>query len=90
MLVLKELPAYEVRKCALSGQYMYGGDWYYEDDITGMAILYEVYHTRKAKQKEENFNYARLIKAQTREEYKEELKRYEKEVLEMNILTDKL
>lgn len=88
MFILKEVKRYEVLRCSLSRAYMFYGDWYYEEEETGKIVLYDVYHRLREEEKEKKFNYDRLLNAQSNAEYKAELKRYEEEVLEMNILDD--
>lgn len=78
-LLAKQVRPYEKMICSLTGQVLYCGDWYYEED--GKIYLYEAYHQRKQAIEEERFNYNKLIAAQSTIDYKNMLKQYEREVL---------
>lgn len=85
-LLLQNTHPYQVERCHVSGEFIRYGDWYYLDTETNQKILYETYHTKKAQKQIETFNYDRLINAQDKESYKEELKRYEMQFLEETML----
>ena len=78
-LLAKQVRPYEILMCSLTGQKLFCGDWYYEED--GKIYLYEAYHQRKQIIKDNKFNYSRLLMAQSKEEYKNMLKQYERDVL---------
>lgn len=87
MLHLKQnLSRTAFRRCFLSGQFILFNDWYYEDDETNKVYLYEAYWERRKYEEEQRFDYSKLLLAQRQEEYKEELKKYEREYLEQTIL----
>lgn len=78
-LLAKQVRPYEKMICSLTGQVLYCGDWYYEEN--GKIYLYEAYHQRKEAIKKERFDYSKLVNAQNINDYKNQLKQYEKEVL---------
>lgn len=84
-LLAKQVRPYEKMICSLTGQTLYYGDWYYEED--GKIYLYEAYHQRKEAVKKEKFDYSKLIQAQNTNDYKNQLKQYEREVLEYKLDT---
>lgn len=80
-LPLKAVQPYEILICNLTGQHMFCGDWYYEDE-NGKRYLYEAYHERKKRIKKETFNYDKLCEAKSTAEYKKILKTYQMQVLQ--------
>lgn len=74
------------RRCSLSGQFILFNDWYYEDDENGKVYLYEAYWERRKEDEQKKFDYSKLFMAQQREEYKQELRKYEKEYIEQTLL----
>lgn len=85
-LLAKQVRPYEKMICSLTGQVLYCGDWYYEDE-DGKIYLYEAYHQRKQAIEEERFDYNKLMQAQSENDYKNMLKKYEREVLEQKLDT---
>lgn len=86
LVLLQNTHPYQVERCHLSGEFIRYGDWYYLDTETDQKMLYEVYHLKKEQQRTEAFDYERLLTAQDQEAYREELKHYERQILEENIL----
>lgn len=83
-LPLKTVQPYEILVCAISGQHMFGGDWYYED-TNGKTYLYEAYHQRKQAIKRNQFDFSKLLEAQSQTEYKQMLKHYQQQVIEADL-----
>lgn len=75
----KQVRPYEILICDLTGQKLFCGDWYYEEN--GKIYLYEAYHERRNRIKQEKFDYTQLAQAQTKEEYRKMLIQYERDVL---------
>lgn len=75
----KQVRPYEILICNLTGQKLFCGDWYYE--IDGKIYLYEAFHERRKRIKEEKFDYTQLAQAQSKEEYRKMLIQYERDVL---------
>lgn len=87
MLVLKRMIyPYEVLKCKISDEFIVYGDYYYEDDVDKTVIKATVYNKLKKDAKEEAFDYSLLAKAQNQKEYRELVKRAEKDYLRATIL----
>lgn len=81
VLLAKQVRPYEKLICSLTGQILYAGDWYYEDEENHQIYLYEAYHQRREAIKKEKFDYSKLLEAQSLNDYKKILKQYEKETL---------
>lgn len=87
MLILKRMiHPYEVRKCKLSDEFIVYGDYFYEDDEDGTIIKATVYKKLQQEARNEAFDYSLLARAQNEKEYKELMKRAEKEYLNQTIL----
>ena len=88
MLVLKRMIyPYEVLKCKMSGKFIVYGDFYYEDDEDKNLIISAVeYNKIKKEAKLESFDYSLLAKAQNQKEYRELVKRAERDYLRATIL----
>ena len=82
-LEAKQVRPYEKMICSLTGEVLYCGDWYYEED--GKIILYEAYHQRKEDIKKAEYDYSNLENIYSAIEYKNMLKEYEKIALENNL-----
>lgn len=78
-LLAKQVRPYEILICDLTGQKLFCGDWYYEEN--GKIYLYEAYHERRQAIKNAKYNYEALTNAQTQAEYKQMLKQYERDLL---------
>lgn len=91
MLHLKRVTNdYEFIKCKVSGELIGYGDYYYEDDEDGLIIKFTVYQRIKDKMKKDTFDYSLLEKAQSEKEYKEQLRKAERELLEATVLDRKI
>ena len=88
MLILnRNLTPGEVRTCKLSGEMIVYGDFYYQDtEDPNFYVLAREYNKLKKEREKERFDYSLLEKAQSEKEYKEYLKRAEREYLKDNIL----
>lgn len=76
----------EVMKCSISKELIIYGDYYYEDDEDGAIIKATVYAQMKKEQKEAEFNFSRLNRAEAQRDYEAVLKEYEREYLQKTIL----
>lgn len=87
MLILKRMiHPYEVRKCKISNEFIVYGDYYYEDDVDGTIVKLTVYNKLKKEAKVESFDYTLLAHAQNQKEYRELVKRAERDFLRATIL----
>lgn len=88
MLVLKRMIyPYEVLKCKMSDKFIVYGDYYYEDDEDPkLVILATEYNKIKKEAREEAFDYSLLAKAQNEKEYRELVKRAQRDYLRATIL----
>lgn len=88
MLVLKRMIyPYEVLKCKMSDKFIVYGDYYYEDDEDPKLIISAVeYNKLKREAKIESFDYSLLAKAQSQKEYRELVKRAQRDYLRATIL----
>lgn len=91
MLVLKRVVNdYEFLKCQISKELIGYGDWYYQDDEDGLIVKFTVYQRIKDKRKRDTFDYSLLEQANSEREYKEILKRAERELFEVTVLDRKI
>lgn len=88
MLVLKRMIyPYEVLKCKMSGKFIVYGDFYYQDDEDEKLIISAIEYNKIKKQaKIESFDYTLLAQAQNQKEYRELVKRAERDYLRATIL----
>ena len=88
MLILKRMIyPYEVLKCKVSGEFIVYGDFYYEDDEDKTLVVKStVYKKMQQEARDAAFDYSLLQKAQNQKEYKELVKRAEKDYLRATIL----
>lgn len=88
MLVLKRMIyPYEVMKCSISKEMIIYGDFYYEDDEDKEVIVKAtVYNKLKRETRERSFDYSLLQQAQNDKEYREMVKRAQKDYLTATIL----
>lgn len=88
MLILKRMIyPYEVLKCKVSGEFIVYGDFYYEDDEDKTLVVKStVYKKMQQEARDAAFDYSLLQKAQSQKEYKELVKRAEKDYLRATIL----
>lgn len=87
MLILNRMTQpYEVRKCKVSGQFIVYGEWFYEDDEDGVIIKSSVYKKMQQDARNKAFDYTLLEQAQSDKEYREMIKRAEKDFLNTTIL----
>lgn len=88
MLILKRMIyPYEVLKCKMSDRFIVYGDFYYQDDEDQNLIISAIeYNKLKKEAKELSFDYSLLAKAQNQKEYRELVKRAEKDYLRATIL----
>lgn len=77
-------------KCRISGEIIRHGDYYYEDDEDGFIVKASVYGEMKKKKKEEEFDFTKLNQAESMRDYQAQLKEYERQFLEQNLLERKL
>lgn len=87
MLILKRMTVpYEVRKCDLTGNFLVYGDYYYEDDIDGKTISAIEYKKLQQEEKNQMFDYSLIEQAESEKEYRELMKRAQKDYLRATIL----
>lgn len=88
MLILKRMIyPYEVLKCKMTDEMIVYGDFYYEDDEDSSIIVKATaYNKLKKEAKERSFDYSLLQKAQNEKEYREMVKRAQKDYLYATIL----
>lgn len=88
MLILKRMiHPYEVMKCKVSGEFIVYGDFYYEDDEDkNVVVKATVYKKMQQEARDAAFDYSLLAKAQNQKEYKELVKRAERDYLRATIL----
>lgn len=88
MLILKRMIyPYEVLKCKMSDKFIVYGDFYYQDDEDQNLIISATeYNKLKKEAKEMSFDYSLLAKAQNQKEYRELVKRAERDYLRATIL----
>lgn len=87
MLELKQLDQpYEVRKCDISGEFIVYGDWYYEDDTDHKVIKATVYKKLQKEARDKKFDYTLLNRAKSEKEYRDAVKKAEKDFLLATIL----
>lgn len=87
MLYLKQIQQpFEVLKCKLSNEFIQYGDFYYEDDVDGVIVKFEVYKKIQNEARDNAFDYSLLEKAQSEKEYKDMMIRAEKDYLNVSIL----
>lgn len=91
MLHLKRITHdYEFMRCHISDELIAYGDWYYEDDEDGLIVKFTVYQRIKEKRIRDTFDYSLLEKAQNEREYREQLKKAERELFETTVLDRKI
>lgn len=87
MLILKRMIyPYEVLKCKVSGEFIVYGDFYYEDDVDKTVVKATVYKKMQQEARDNAFDYSLLEKAHNQKEYREMVKRAEKDYLRATIL----
>lgn len=88
MLILKRMIyPYEVLKCKMSDSLIVYGDFYYEDDEDPRIIVKATeYNKLKKEAREAAFDYSLLQKAQNEKEYREMVKRAQRDYLNATIL----
>ena len=78
---------YEVLKCHMTGEMIVYGDFYYEDDEDkNVVVKATVYKKMQQEARDAAFDYSLLAKAQNQKEYKELVKRAERDYLRATIL----
>ena len=91
MLILKRnLYFNQLEKCSVSGEWIYPGEYYYEDDKDGIIIKATVYKELQNRDKEQNWDYSQLNLAQNELEYRRQFKEYTKKMLEYSALKRKV
>lgn len=91
MLHLKRIiHDYEFLRCDISNELIAYGDWYYEDDTDGLIVKFTVYQRIKDKRERDTFDYTLLERAQSEKEYKQQLKKAERELFEATVLDRKI
>ena len=87
MLILKRVQYFnDWVKCDITGKTLLYGEYYYEDDTDGLVVDAVYYHQLKKERKEKEFDYSKLEKAQSQQEYKQMLKEYQRSFLEDGLL----
>jgi len=76
----------EMLKCKVSGEKIYPGDYYYEDDEDGMIVRADIYRQAIREKKEKEWDYTKLNIAESVRDYEEQLKEYEKNYLASTLL----
>ena len=72
MLFLKQIQyPYDIRKCAISGEPITYGQFYYEDDEDKTIVKFEVYKRMQQQARADRFDYSKLQQAKSEKEYRE-------------------
>ena len=91
MLHLKRITSpHEWIRCKISKEIMVIGDYYYEDDEDGLIVKATVYKEMMNEKREREFDYSKLEKAQSEQEYRNYLKEYEREFLTQDLVERKV
>lgn len=87
MLFLKQIQyPYDIRKCAISGEPITYGQFYYEDDEDKTIVKFEVYKRIQQQARADRFDYSKLQQAKSEKEYREMIKRAQRDFLNATIL----
>lgn len=87
MLILRRMiEPYEVRKCDMSGELIVYGDFYYEDDEDKTIVKATVYKKKQQEARDAAFDYTLLQQAQSDREYRDMVKRAQRDYLNATIL----
>ena len=74
MLYLKRNTYFnEFYKCGVSGEIIYPGEWYYEDDDDGFIVKATIYKQIQQEAKRAEFDYSKLNNLTSQEEYRQKL-----------------
>lgn len=91
MLILKRnIWPYEVIKCRMSDELIVYGDYYYEDDDDGLIVKATIYRKTLMDARKLAFDYTLLEQSKSEQEYKNAVKRAEKDYLRATILDRKV
>lgn len=91
MLYLKRNRRFnELIKCQISNEYIYPGDYYYEDDTDGLIVKATVYKDMKNREKFNKINYEKINNAQSENNYRQMLNDYTKQILSDSLLYRKV
>lgn len=80
----------QLERCDVSGENIYPGDYYYQDDVDGIKIKATVYKDMQNKLKEDTWDYSKINNATCELEYKQMLKRATQDILAASILDRKI
>ena len=91
MLILKRnLYFNQLEKCDVSGELIYPGDYYYEDDQDGVKVKATVYKELQLREKEDTWDYSKLNMAENEIEYRRNYRELTRQMLQSNILRRKI
>ena len=76
----------EVMTCDASGEIMFNGDFYYEDDETGKIISAKYYRSLKDEYRRDHWDQSALTRAQNEYDYKQEMKQAEQDYITNTVL----
>lgn len=80
----------ELFRCSVSGDNIYPGEYYYQDDVDNTIIKATVYKDLKDKRKEQEWDYSKLNNAKSEAEYRNMLREATKAMLGASILDRKV
>lgn len=81
---------YQLEKCDVSGELIYPGDYYYQDDVDYIKIKATVYANIKKKEKENNWDYSKINNAHNEYEYRQAIKDATRQMLYDSVLNRKI